>query len=70
MRPILDFSGHVGEDSRDDEEVMVMFGIQDRNEEGHMVVGDVVNTFFQKKQEHQVTNQSGGRITEVDYIWR
>ena len=28
----------------------------------------VVNTFFQKRQEHRVTYSSGGRSTQVDYI--
>ena len=43
-------------------EVMGRFGIQDRNTEGQMVEDfakrkeiAVVNTFFQKRQEHRVT---------------
>ena len=42
---------------------MGRFGIQDRNTEGHMVVDfakwmemAVVNTIFQKRQGHRVTN--------------
>ncbi|KAE8291438.1 hypothetical protein D5F01_LYC11043 [Larimichthys crocea] len=70
-----DFNGHVGAGNRDDEEVMGRFGIQERNAEGQMVVDSakrmemaVVNTFFQKRQEHRVTYKSGGRSTQVDYI--
>ena len=69
-----DFNGHVGEDNRGDEEVVGKLGIQDRNAEGQMVVDfakrmemTVVNTFFQKRQEHRVTYKSGGRSTQVDY---
>ncbi|KAE8291504.1 hypothetical protein D5F01_LYC11112 [Larimichthys crocea] len=70
-----DFNGHVGAGNRDDEEVKGRFGIQERNAEGQMVVDSakrmemaVVNTFFQKRQEHRVTYKSGGRSTQVDYI--
>ena len=28
----------------------------------------VVNTFFQKRQEHRVTYESEGRRTQVDYV--
>ncbi|KAK2896145.1 hypothetical protein Q8A73_015633 [Channa argus] len=70
-----DFNGHVGEGNRGDETVMDRFGVQDRNAEGQMVVDfakrmemAVVNTFFQKRQEHRVTYKSGGRSTQVDYI--
>ena len=53
-------------------EVMGIFGIQDRNAEGQMVVKRlemaVVNMFFQKRQEHGVTYKSGGRRTQVDYF--
>ena len=52
-----DFNGYVGEGNSGDEEVMSRFG---RNA-GQMVVGfakrmqmAVVNTFFQKRQEHRV----------------
>ena len=48
-----DFNGQVGEDNRDDEDVLGRFDIQDRNSEGQMVVDFakrmemiVVNTFF------------------------
>ena len=49
------------------------FGIQDRNAEGQMVADfakkmEMTNTFFQKRQEHRVTDKSGGRSTQVDYI--
>ncbi|KAK3541862.1 hypothetical protein QTP86_008193 [Hemibagrus guttatus] len=70
-----DFNGHVGEGNRSDEEVMGKFGVKERNLEGQMVVDfakrramAVVNTYFQKREEHRVTYKSGGRRTQVDYI--
>uniref|UniRef100_A0A3B3BNZ8 Endonuclease/exonuclease/phosphatase domain-containing protein n=1 Tax=Oryzias melastigma TaxID=30732 RepID=A0A3B3BNZ8_ORYME len=70
-----DFNGHVGAGNRGDEEVMGRFGIQERNVEGQMVVDfakkmemAIVNTFFEKRQEHRVTYKSGGRSTQIDYI--
>uniref|UniRef100_A0A096M5Q1 Endonuclease/exonuclease/phosphatase domain-containing protein n=1 Tax=Poecilia formosa TaxID=48698 RepID=A0A096M5Q1_POEFO len=70
-----DFNGHVGAGNRGDEEAMGRFGIQNRNAEGQMVVDfakrmemAVVDTFFQKTQEHRVTYKSGGRSMQVDYI--
>ncbi|KAK3568551.1 hypothetical protein QTP86_008749 [Hemibagrus guttatus] len=70
-----DFNGHVGERNTGDEEVMGKFGVKERNLEGQMVVDfakrmdmAVVNTYFQKREEHRVTYKSGGRRTQVDYI--
>ncbi|KAK3537003.1 hypothetical protein QTP86_032259 [Hemibagrus guttatus] len=70
-----DFNGHVGEGNTGDEEVMGKFGVKERNLEGQMVVDfakrmdmGVVNTYFQKREEHRVTYKSGGRRTWVDYI--
>ncbi|KAK3540585.1 hypothetical protein QTP70_034343 [Hemibagrus guttatus] len=70
-----DFNGHVGEGNRGDEQVMGTFGVKERNLEGQMVVDfakrmdmAVVNTYFQKREEHRVTYKSGGRRTQVDYI--
>ncbi|KAK3545916.1 hypothetical protein QTP70_016712, partial [Hemibagrus guttatus] len=70
-----DFNGHVGEGNTGDEEVMGKFGFKERNFEGQMVVDfakrmdmAVVNTYFQKREEHRVTYKSGGRRTQVDYI--
>ncbi|KAK3514245.1 hypothetical protein QTP70_011238 [Hemibagrus guttatus] len=69
-----DFNGHVGEGNTGDEEVMGKFGVKERNLEGQMVVDfakrmdmGVVNTYFQKREEHRVTYKSGGRSTQVDY---
>ncbi|KAE8281679.1 hypothetical protein D5F01_LYC20678 [Larimichthys crocea] len=69
-----DFNGHVGAGNRDDEEVMGRFGIQERNAEGQMVVDfakriemAVVNTFFQKRQEHRVTCKS--RVDKETWWW-
>ncbi|KAK3548254.1 hypothetical protein QTP70_005812 [Hemibagrus guttatus] len=70
-----DFNGHVGEGNTGDEEVMGKFGVKERNLEGQMVVDfakrmdmGVINTYFQKREEHRVTYKSGGRSTQVDYI--
>ncbi|KAK3540327.1 hypothetical protein QTP70_029586 [Hemibagrus guttatus] len=63
-----DFNRHVGEGNTGDEEVMGKFGVKERNLEGQMVVDfakrmdmGVVNTYFQKREEHRVTYKSGGR---------
>lgn len=69
-----DFNGHVGEGNTGDEEVKGKFGVKERNPEGQMVVDfakrmdlAVLNTYFQKREEHRVTYKSGGRSTQVDY---
>ncbi|KAK3522802.1 hypothetical protein QTP86_001096 [Hemibagrus guttatus] len=66
-----DFNGHVGEGNTGDEEVMGKFGVKERNLEGQIVVDfakrmdmGVVNTYFQKREEHGVTYKSGGRRTQ------
>ncbi|KAK3554099.1 hypothetical protein QTP70_019195 [Hemibagrus guttatus] len=67
-----DFNGH-GEGNTGDEEVMGKFGVKERNLEGQMVVDfakrmdmGVVNTYFQKREEHRVTYKSGGRRTQIE----
>ncbi|KAK3518423.1 hypothetical protein QTP70_000596 [Hemibagrus guttatus] len=67
-----DFNGHVGEGNTGDEEMMGKFGVKERNLEGQMIVDfakrmdmGVVNTYFQKREEHRVTYKSGGRRTQV-----
>ncbi|MCJ8728839.1 hypothetical protein PDJAM_G00009160 [Pangasius djambal] len=61
-----DFNGHVGEGNTGDEEVMGKVVVKERNLEGQMVVDfakrmdmAVVNTYFQKREEHRVTYKSG-----------
>ncbi|KAK3545944.1 hypothetical protein QTP70_016948, partial [Hemibagrus guttatus] len=68
-----DFNVNVGEGNTGDEEVI--WQVKERNLEGQMVVDfakrmdmAVVNTYFQKREEHRVTYKSGGRRTQVDYI--
>ncbi|XP_065662919.1 uncharacterized protein LOC136085533 [Hydra vulgaris] len=68
-----DFNGHVGKRNSGEEEVMGSYGVKERNTEGQMVVDfakrikmAVVNTYFNKKEEHRVTYKSGGRGTQVD----
>ncbi|KAK3528447.1 hypothetical protein QTP70_000142 [Hemibagrus guttatus] len=63
------FNGHVGEGNTGDEEVMGKFGVKERNLEGQMVVDfakrmdmAVVNTYFQKREEHRVTYKSGAEV--------
>ena len=50
-------------------------GHGDRNLEGERIVDfavsfdmAIVNTFFKKKSEHQITYKSGGRASQIDYI--
>ena len=70
-----DFNGHVGEGNRGDKVMMGRLPIEDRNAESQIVVDfpkrmemAIVNTFFQKGQEHRVTYTSGGWSTCVHYI--
>ncbi|KAK3543566.1 hypothetical protein QTP70_023888 [Hemibagrus guttatus] len=62
-----DFNGHVGEGNRGDEEVMGKFGVKERNLEVQMLVDfakrmdmAVVNTYFQKREEHRLTRVEVG----------
>ncbi|KAK3520256.1 hypothetical protein QTP70_019682, partial [Hemibagrus guttatus] len=72
-----DFNGHVGQGNRGDEEVMGKFGVKERNLEGQMVVDfakrmdmAVVNTYFQKREEHRVTYKSGDLEKAYDRVPR
>ncbi|KAK3549324.1 hypothetical protein QTP70_034553, partial [Hemibagrus guttatus] len=66
-----DFNGHVGGGNTGDEEVMGKFGVKERSLDGQMVVDfakrmdmAVVNTYFQKREQHRATYKSGGRRTQ------
>ncbi|KAK3523334.1 hypothetical protein QTP86_029490 [Hemibagrus guttatus] len=72
-----DFNEHVGEGNTGDEEVMGKFGVKERNLEGQMVVDfakrmdmAVVNTYFQKREEHRVTYKSGDLEKAYDRVPR
>ncbi|KAK3553469.1 hypothetical protein QTP70_003513 [Hemibagrus guttatus] len=72
-----DFNGHVGERNTGDEQVMGKFGVKERNLEGQMVVDfakrmdmAVVNTYFQKREEHRVTYKSGDLEKAYDRVPR
>ncbi|KAK3556344.1 hypothetical protein QTP70_007095 [Hemibagrus guttatus] len=72
-----DFNGHVGEGNKGDEEEMGKFGVKERNLEGEMVVDfakwmdmAVVNTYFQKREEHRVTYKSGDLEKAYDRVPR
>ncbi|KAK3557864.1 hypothetical protein QTP86_003257 [Hemibagrus guttatus] len=72
-----DFNGHVGEGNTGDEEVMGRFGVKERSLEGQMVVDfakrmdmAVVNTYFQKREEHRVTYKSGDLEKAYDRVPR
>ena len=70
-----DLNGHEGEGNNGDEECMSRHGLGKRNNEGQAVVDfakrrelATTNTYFVKKPAHRVTNSSGGRSSQVDYI--
>ncbi len=71
----MDFNGDIGEGNKGDEELMDRYGVKERNVEGQMVVDfvkrmevTVVNMYFMKKEDRGMTNKSGGRSTQVDYV--
>ena len=70
-----DLNGHVGRDRSGFEQEHGGHSFGDRNEEGEDVLRfaeaynlGIVNTFFQKQEEHLITNKSGNRRTTIDYI--
>ncbi|KAK3545449.1 hypothetical protein QTP70_007696 [Hemibagrus guttatus] len=72
-----DFNRHVGEGNTGDEQVMGKFGVKERNLEGQMVVDfakrmdmAVINTYFQKTEEHRVTYKSGDLEKAYDRVPR
>ncbi|KAK3525918.1 hypothetical protein QTP70_010973 [Hemibagrus guttatus] len=72
-----DFTGYVGEGNTGNEEVMGKFGVKERNLERQMVVDfakrmdmAMVNTYFQKREEHRVTYKSGDLEKAYDRVPR
>ena len=70
-----DLNEHVGEENIGDEEIMGRYAAGTRNKKGSMVVDFgkrmdlvIVITYFKKKDEHRVTNKSGGKSIQVDYV--
>ena len=70
-----DPNGHVGEGNNGDKECMGIHGLGKRNNKGQSVVDfakrrelAITNTCFVKKPAHRVTNSSGGRSLQVDFI--
>lgn len=68
----VDFNGHVVEENRGDEELLVRYCVKDRNAEGQMLVDfakrievAVVNSYFKKREEHIVMYESEDRCTQV-----
>ena len=70
-----DLNGHVGQDNRVIDRIHGGQGYSERNLDGERIVDLAVssdmalaNTFFTKKQEHQITYKSGGRSSQIDYM--
>ena len=69
-----DLNGHVGRDRSGFEQEHGGHSFGDRNEEGEDVLRfaqaynlGLVNTFFQKQEEHLIAYKSGNRRTTIDY---
>ncbi|KAF7705380.1 hypothetical protein C0J45_6915 [Silurus meridionalis] len=63
------------EGNRGDEEVMGRYGFKERNVEGQMAIDFAKrmamaeeNTYFNKKENHRMTYESGARSTQVHYV--
>ena len=70
-----DMNGHVGRENDVIGRVHGGHGVGERNLEGESIVDfamatdlAIVNTFFRKKREHQITYRSGGRSSQIDYF--
>ena len=70
-----DLNGHVGRDRSGFEQEHGGHSFGDRHEEGEDVLRfaeacnlGIVNTVFQKQEEHLITYKSGNRRTTIDYI--
>lgn len=63
-----DFRGHGGKRTKEDEELMGRYGVQERDAEGQMIIDfakrmdiAMVNTHFMRGEENRVMNKIGGR---------
>ena len=70
-----DLNGHVGRDRSGFEQEHGGNSFGDRNDEEEDVLRfaqaynlEIVNTFFQKQEEHIITYKGGNRRTTIDYI--
>ena len=70
-----DLNGHIGSDNEIIDRIHGGQGLGERNAEGERILDfalsfdmAIVNSFFTKKMEHQITYKSGGRMSKIDYI--
>ena len=70
-----DLNGHVGKNPSVFQRVHGGKGYDQRNREGEKIVESMesldlalVNTFFNKKEEHLITYKSGGNSSQIDFI--
>lgn len=70
-----DFNGHVGRENVSYERIHGGWGFGGRNSDGEAILQAasafdlaVVNTWFQKKEQHLITYKSGHHKTQIDYF--
>ena len=70
-----DLNAHVGQDRNGFEEEMGRFGFGERNREGEELLRlcqennlKIVNTWYKKRRDHQITYRSGDVSSQIDYM--